>query len=286
MKLVKPSVEVWHQKDVMRQIEKIGRVCYKSEDKITNNSCYKFVNGLINRQHYAMLEHGTIYLKLSPQASIYEEELYNFFIKNPYSVCKKMYEVDANGEKRIIPAFAVTTNYRVIVENKLDVVFVTCEPTEYHERRITAHFVCNRQVSHEFVRHSVFSFAQQSTRYCNYTKGKFGNELTFIEPCWSEYRDDLNNWDDVPEDFTLFYNHLLNVEDSYKRLIRLGWKPQQAANILPNALKTELVMTGFVKDWRHFFDLRYHEVTGPAHPQAKELASQLYNIFEDEHLFV
>ena len=129
----------------------------------------------------------------------------------------------------------------------------------------------------------VFSFAQESTRYCNYSKGKFGEELTFIQPLWLD-EDLLNSYgpyhtvarDKSPE--SIFIANLNNSERDYMDLIKLGWKPQEARDILPNALKTELVMTGFIDDWKHFFELRCDSA---AHPQARELAVPLQQLFID-----
>lgn len=287
MKLIKASFEILDQgmllDDMYKHIELCGRTCYKSEDKITPRSAFPFVEQMINSKHYAMLEHGTVYLEyhIKNLSEIGEVEynnqqqilsnLINKYEENKYSIVKVNPFYDT---------CFITTNYRVIIENKwTDDLKYLCDCSVFHAKRVTVKFTCNRQVSHEFVRHRVFSFAQESTRYCNYTKGKFGDELTFIEPCWSEEREDLNVWYDVPKDFTLFYNHLLDIEDSYKCLIRLGWKPQQAATILPNTLKTELIMTGFVDDWKHFFNLRAKGTTGAPHPQAKELAEPLMNEF-------
>lgn len=115
----------------------------------------------------------------------------------------------------------------------------------------------------------VFSFAQESTRYCNYSKDKFNNELTFIEPCWEWYNP-------TRDGFSEFKTSLVNAENTYLYLIEHGWKPQQARAVLPNSLKTELVMTGFVSDWIHFFKLRNAD---SAHPQARELAKPLYEEF-------
>ena len=136
----------------------------------------------------------------------------------------------------------------------------------------------------EFVRHRVFSFAQESTRYCNYSKDKFNNEITFIMPCWMD-EEELASYgayhtvcrSKTPE--SIFIASLNNSEQDYKSLIDMGWKPQQARAVLPNSLKTELVMTGFVSDWKHFFDLRAYGVTGKPHPQASELAIPLLNEF-------
>lgn len=270
MKLINPSFEILEQGfgifDIFKHIELCGRTCYKSTDKITEASSEPFVNGMIDSKHYAMLEHGTVYLK--KRILGFDDILLHKYLTNKYS---KTFIVN--------DVVYITTNYRVITENSWnrDLKYL-CNPTEYHEKRITVKFVCNRQVSHEFVRHRVFSFAQESTRYCNYTKDKFDGQLTFIKPCWV-------NEEYVPgeykgsDQFIVFIEYLENVESTYNFMINSGWKPQQAATILPNALKTELIMTGFVSDWKHFFDLRAMGITGAPHPQAKELAEPLMNEF-------
>lgn len=299
MKLIKPSYEIWQQpcglEGVYKQIERAGRVCYKSEDKITENSAKSFVDRMIKSGHGAMLEHGTVYLAMPMETILpIEANGWGKYTKNPYSKGFKVCEVD--GQKRV----AVTTNLRVLVENGwLDDLQYICEPTEYHERRVTVHFVCDRGVSHEFVRHRVFSFAQESTRYCNYSKDKFGNELTFIIPEWCpEIREGSNKgWDPCSIYDKLYLQHLQNAENTYFALLKQWdervpdkryksgfknnpWVPQQARAILPNALKTELVMTGFVSDWKHFFSLRSKIAkTGKPHPQAQELADPLMDEF-------
>lgn len=284
MKLIKPYTEIWEQapgmEGMLRHIERCARVCYKSEDKIGEGTAEKMVEMLTKRGHTAMLEHGTVYLAMPMETIIpIEANGWGKYTKNPYSKGFKICEV--NGQKRV----AVTTNLRVLVENGwLDDLKYICEPTEYHERRITVRFVCDRGISHELVRHRVFSFAQESTRYCNYSKDKFGNETTFIEPCWldsynyngntysncfltaleaaeASYFDLLKKWDDKIPD------------KRYKTGFRNNpWTPQQARAILPNSLKTELVMTGFISDWKHFFELRTAQ---NAHPQMRELAIPL-----------
>lgn len=295
MKLIKPSFEIWEQpsglEGVYKQIERVGRVCYKSEDKIAEGTAKAFVDRMIASGHGAMLEHGTVYLKcktevinryIHPEDG--EEEDFNKLEKYEYN----SYSVTNDDGIYLY----VTTNLRVLVENDwLDDLQYICEPTEYHEKRITVHFVCDRGVSHEFVRHRVMSFAQESTRYCNYSKDKFGNELTFIEPCWLEdynYKDNTYN--------QLFIDSLRFAEAHYLDLLKKWddkipdkryktgfrnnpWAPQQARAVLPNALKTELVVTGFVSDWNHFFDLRARGTTGAPHPQAKELAEPLMKEF-------
>lgn len=295
MKLIKPSFEIWEQpsglEGVYKQIERVGRVCYKSEDKITEDSAKPFVDRMIKSGHGAMLEHGTVYLKVFNV--IENSELIDKYKSNKYSVVKEGTEVyNCHGDILYGSCKCITTNYRVLVENGwLDDLKYICEPTEYHEKRITVHFVCDRGVSHEFVRHRVMSFAQESTRYCNYSKDKFSNELTFIEPCWLEdynYKDNTYN--------QLFIDSLRFAEAHYLDLLKKWddkipdkryktgfrnnpWTSQQARAVLPNALKTELVVTGFTSDWNHFFDLRARGTTGAPHPQAKELAEPLIKEF-------
>jgi thymidylate synthase (FAD) len=289
MKLIKPSFEIWEQpsglEGVYKQIERVGRVCYKSEDKITEDSAKPFVDRMIKSGHGAMLEHGTVYLKVFNV--IENSELIDKYKSNKYSVVKEGTEVyNCHGDILYGSCKCITTNYRVLVENGwLDDLKHICKPTEFHEKRITVHFVCDRGVSHEFVRHRVMSFAQESTRYCNYSKDKFGNELTFIIPCWIKDLEEKSylahaEYHHTKEDASKqWYDVCMNSEFVYEDLIRLGWKPQEARAVLPNSLKTELVVTGFTSDWNHFFDLRARGTTGAPHPQAKELAEPLMKEF-------
>ena len=271
MKLINSKVEILEPTgytidDIYKQIEIAGRTCYKSEDKITPTSAKEFVDRMIKSGHGAMLEHGTVYLQLlgvfldpDDVDIAYGNYIVHHYINNPYSKVKIIHDEDWKANVYI------TTNYRVMVENNwLDDLFYLCNPTEYHERRYTVKFICDRGVSHEFVRHRVFSFAQESTRYCNYSKDKFGHEITYIQPCWEMQKDEEE----------LFLLQLEQAQNAYNALISSGWKPQQARAILPNALKTELVMTGFESDWKHFFELRCDTA---AHPDARKLALELYN---------
>ena len=330
MKLIKPSFEIYEQgpglEGIYEAIERAGRTCYKSQAKyqyrnphtgevyepdfkstfatgdskigitttaedfynkygvfIKESTTAKgFVDRMIASQHYAMLEHGTVYLKVPFSPAI------NKYSENPYSK-NKVYNMDSTCY--------ITTNYRVLVENRwLDDLKYLCEPTEHHERRVTVRFTTDRGVSHEFVRHRVFSFAQESTRYCNYSKDKFGNELTFIAPSWlDEYYYDGNTYTQI------FLDSLKAAESNYLDLLKKWeekipdaryktgfrnnpWTPQQARQVLPNALKTELIMTGFVQDWQHFFDLRARGTTGAPHPDAKALAEPLMQEFIKRNL--
>lgn len=265
---------------VYRQIEIAGRTCYKSEDKITPDSAKKFVERMVKSGHGAMLEHGTVYLFLTMSS----RQQYFKYCSNPYSVANSTGE----AEKGTWNGF-VTTNYRVLVENGwLDDLEYICNPGKEHEKRITVRFVCDRGVSHEFVRHRVFSFAQESTRYCNYSKDKFGKECTFIIPSWlglskgsytydypSGFTKDGNKWNSEIE-FNPFLLSLARSEATYLELIEQGWIAQQARAVLPNSLKTELIMTGTLTQWEGFFKLRDAE---SAHPQARELAEPLHAEF-------
>lgn len=311
MKLIKPKFEILEQRPgisgIYRMIELAGRTCYRSEDKITPDSAVAFVDRMIKSGHGAMLEHGTVYL-IIPFEYIDISEKFDIPIvsnivkkyqNNPYT----KWRLRDDGFSQL--AF-ITTNLRVLVENNwMDDLQYVCEPTEYHEKRITVRFICDRGVSHEFVRHRVFSFAQESTRYCNYSKDKFGNELTFIIPCWAdslalqEVKGTIINHDEYGNLIGEYYYHLTGKEEPwfkpweitpernfianlqiseqlYLELLNQGWKPQQARAVLPNSLKTELVMTGTIEQWEGFFKLRDAK---DAHPQARELAQPLHEEF-------
>lgn len=275
MKLIESSVQIIKEKDPYKMIELAGRTCYKSEDKITEDSAKEFVDRMIKLGHGAMLEHGTIYLKIRetvngniPPAMLYWRDCANRKYSKVYTQLESDSPYSANYK-----VLYVTTNLRVLVENnRIDDLEYQYEPTEYHEKRITAKFICDRGVSHEFVRHRVFSFAQESTRYCNYSKDKFNNEIVFIIPSWAE----VNKFGEIVADdnecFYHFKRSLEFAESNYFTLLNNGWKPQQARQVLPNATKTELVMTGFESDWEHFLSLR---TSKNAHPDAKKLADEL-----------
>jgi thymidylate synthase (FAD) len=319
MKLINSSVTIKEQESgingIYKQIEWAGRHCYKSLDKITENSAKEFVDRMIKLGHGAILEHGTIYLNVPEQTytETLEDEFGKFnnpnnglvdrYRKNKYS---KVNSVAADEELRKkypkvrpfkLTHHYITTNLRVIVENgwEEDLEW-QCEPTEHHEKRITAKFTCDRGVSHEFVRHRVFSFAQESQRYCNYNKDKFNNELTFIKPTWLNIpTGDYTYWDgdwcdidnmkiQLPSDNGVADNFLWclnNAGMQYRLLINKGLKPQEARAVLPNATKTELVMTGFESDWEHFFELR---CSGAAHPDARKLADELKSLMNVKNI--
>ena len=190
--------------EILKHIERCARVCYKSEDRITDGSAEKMVAALIRSGHEAMLEH------------------YSFTVK----------------------------------------------------------FICDRGVSHELVRHRIASFAQESSRYCCYAKDKFGKELTFINPCF---------WEPDSDNYARWFHEMDEAEKTYLAMIEDGATPEQARDILPISIKTEIVMTANLREWRHFFKLRAEEVTGKPHPQMleitipllKELKQKVPVVFDD-----
>lgn len=203
MKLIKPSYEILTQinrEDVLKGIEAIGRICYKSEDRITEGSASRFVDQIMDRKHDSVIEHISLSVK----------------------------------------------------------------------------FICDRGVTHELVRHRLASYSQESTRYCNYSKDKFDNQLTFILPCWFKIviegiYDYFDNGPGELGELTPEYRWLRmmqEIEMQYKTLIKDGWNPQQARSILPNSLKTEIVATANLREWKHILTLRTSQ---QAHPQMREI---------------
>lgn len=187
MKIINANVEFITPVDgaaILKRLERCGRVCYKSEAKITDTSAPAFVAGIIKRGHEAVLEHCSFTVK----------------------------------------------------------------------------FICDRGVSHEIVRHRVASYCQESTRYCNYSKDGFGSEITVIKPCFlAEDSDGMKEWKSA----------MRFAEDHYFSLLDFGCSPQEARSVLPNSLKTEVVMTANIREWRHFLKLR---CSPAAHPQMREVA--------------
>lgn len=190
MKIIEPSIEILsdvNSNEIMKNVEICGRVCYKSENRISEESSKKFIKRIIASGHESVLEH----------------------------------------------------------------------------EKITVKFICDRGISHEIVRHRIASYSQESTRYCNYSQDKFGNELTLIRPFfWKEDEKKYEIWCDV----------MKKIEDSYNELISLGAKPEEARSILPNSLKTEIVVTMNIRELRHFLKLR---TSKNAHPQMREVANKL-----------
>lgn len=285
MKLIKQSFEFINQIDfslvgIKKHIERCARVSYKSEDKITDTSYEKFVNMLESRGHDRPLEFGTVYLSRTSQ----KEDNMEWLDKYAYNPWSKFSfgngSTRINGELR--NTVYVTTNYRVIKEHHWeDDLQYLCEPTEYHHKRYTVHMILDRGVMDEFRTHVGLSHLAESTRYVNYSKKKFGSELTFIKPCWLDdeklklygpYHTVIR--DKSPE--SIFIANLNNVERDYLDLIKLGWTPQQARSVLPLSIKSELISCGFKDSWENFF---YRRDAPDAHPMAQEIAKPMHQKF-------
>jgi thymidylate synthase (FAD) len=196
MKVVPPSFKITSIVDaesMLKRIEAIGRVCYKSEDKASKETAAPFIRNIIRRGHESVIEHEAI----------------------------------------------------------------------------TVSIICDRGVTHEIVRHRIASYSQESTRYCNYAQDKFGNELTFIKPYF---------WEEGSEPYSIWYGQMAAIEEDYLKLISIGVKPEEARSILPNSLKTEIVVTMNLREWRHFFKLR---TSINAHPQMREVSIPLLKRFRE-----
>lgn len=285
MKLIKQSFEFINQTDfslvgIKKHIERCARVSYKSENKITDTSYEKFVNMLESRGHDRPLEFGTVYLSRTSQ----KEDNMEWLDKYAYNPWSKFSfgngSTRINGELR--NTVYVTTNYRVIKEHHWeDDLQYLCEPTEYHHKRYTVHMILDRGVMDEFRTHVGLSHLAESTRYVNYSKKKFGSELTFIKPCWLDdeklklygpYHTVIR--DKSPE--SIFIANLNNAEKDYLDLIKLGWTPQQARSVLPLSIKSELISCGFKDSWENFF---YRRDAPDAHPMAQEIAKPMHQKF-------
>lgn len=294
MKLINSSVEIIHQDPgligVYKQIEKAARTCYKSEDKITDDSYKKFLKMLYDRGHWACFEQGTVYLNIP--ASGFGSIRHHDYVINPYSKTA----IDGTN-------YCIVTNFRVLLENNwLDDLKYFCEPTEYHEKRICVKFILSNGIGREFTRHRAFSFMQESTRYVRYDGSKESKDITFIVPSHLDLPDAYYTyWDgdwcisynanELPnkiamsaEDNNVVSNWLFAldaVEKYYKILLNQGWSPQQARGVLNLDAKTELVMTGTISQWKEFFKLRCDKA---AHPDAQRLANLLKEQFINENL--
>lgn len=261
MKLIKQSFEFINQTDfslvgIKKHIERCARVSYKSEDKITDTSYEKFVNMLESRGHDRPLEFGTVYLDI-PTKNIERGAEYIYAVGkyslNPWSI-----------KEEVKDHAYISTNYRVIKDNHWeDDLQYLCEPTEHHHKRYTVHMILDRGVMDEFRTHVGLSHLAESTRYCNYSKDKFGNELTFIRPCW-----DIRGCN--------YIDFLQHAEWGYFRMLKNGWTPQQARSILPLGIKSELISCGFEDAWENFFKRRD---APDAHPMVQEIANPMHKEF-------
>lgn len=279
MKLIKQSFQFVNQegftlKDIYKHIEYCARVSYKSQDKITDTSYKKFVIMLKSRGHDRPLEFGTVHLKMSsPQF----DALQMLLIKNKvYNDCWIKYNVIDTEKESIC---YITTNYRYYMElcryDRGVSEYLDPSDNPLYPRRYTVHMILDRGVMDEFRTHVGLSHLAESTRYCNYSKDKFNNEVTFIQPSWVPK---LISLEALPQLDTTwdFYNALFVAETRYLSLLDKGWTPQQARSVLPLCIKSELISCGFEDAWKNFFKRRD---APDAHPMAQEIAKPMHEEF-------
>ena len=277
MKLIKQSFEILEQKDfsligIKKFIERCGRVCYKSEDRITDDSYEKFVNMLEKRDHARPLEFGTVHLKMYIS---YLRKLRDILCIN------KMWNNGWIKYHYIGKLAYVTTNYRyylsiIKVCPDIQKSFDT-QDDKLYPKRYTVHFITSRGVMDEFRTHVSLSHLAESTRYCNYSKDKFDNEITFIKPCWFNLPTDYAVYGG-DNDSDYFMQALEDSENWYLSLLKEGWTPQQARSVLPLGIKSELISCGFEDAWENFF---YRRCANDAHPMAREIAIPLQKRFKE-----
>ena len=302
MQAIKAYTQIYGDIDgqeILKKIERCGRVCYKSEGKIEEGSAEKFVSNIIKRGHEAVLEH----------ASFIVETNIDFYVETKYVISDLEETTDfisflrfTNDRRPIISgnvrAWRSFFNMVLTTYGKLPIVtekFIKNNPLVFPEfqnasfkiygaaddfkilnvsdlqteneklthQDVTVKFVVDRGVSHEIVRHRIASYCQESTRYCDYSKEDFGSEITFIIPHYLDYKSEAwNTWK----------NTMKACEDAYFKLLDIGLLPQEARAVLPNSLKTELIMTANLCEWRNFFKLR---TANAAHPQLREVTRPL-----------
>lgn len=266
------------EEELYKFLEVITRVCYKSEDKITENSYINFMKSLLNKSHTSSLEHGTIYLIFK------NTNIWNKYINNPYS----KYFVNKDGV-----AF-VTTNYRVLVDNNWlgDLNYITL-PTPNHYLRVTFKVQCARAIATEFLRHRVLSFIQESTRFTKYV-----DNLIFIKPFWcnapeGEYTcEDVYKMFDITDDELkeeMFLYSLCCIEENFKILLKKKARPQEIRDILPLCFKTDIYISGFIEDFlgnplknKGVVPLRTHS---SAHPDIRSLALSMDKLIREDNNF-
>lgn len=268
MKLIKQSFQFVNQKgftlkDIYKHIEYCARISYKSQDKITDTSYEKFVNMLESRGHDRPLEFGTVHLKM-PESEF--RSLIDILTSSrTYNDSWMHYKVVETWEEGY--TVYVTTNYRYykLMWNQMNTLSEYFDKTdsEYYPKRYTVHMILDRGVMDEFRTHVGLSHLAESTRYCNYSKDKFGNELTFIQPCW-----DIRG--------SNYIDFLQHAEWGYFRMLKNGWTPQQARSILPLGIKSELISCGFEDAWENFFKRRD---APDAHQMAQEIANPMHKEF-------
>lgn len=279
MKLIKQSFEILEQKDfsligIKKFIERCGRVCYKSEDRITDDSYEKFVNMLVKRDHARPLEFGTVHLKIS-SGMLFEEFLQDLVDCELYNPAWIKYKE--------LPEYTyITTNYRhylqIIKKCPYIAEYFTEQDNCYYPSRYTVHMVLSRGVMDEFRTHVGLSHLAESTRYCAYNKNKFNNEVSFVIPNWVN-TNCPNKEQEGPSVASMEWSAaMLDTENSYMNLIRMGCTAQEAREVLPLSVKSELISCGFEDAWSNFF---YRRCAKDAHPMAREIAIPLQKRFKE-----
>ena len=271
MKLIQQSVEEIYQEgfdlvSIKKHIEKCARISYKSEGNITESSYEKFVDNLTNHNHSRPLEFGTIHLKMDPFA--YDNLINKLINKGMFNqLWLKAYESSISHKVYI------TTNYRYYLDIlkyfPIYELYVTPEDDGLFPKRHTIKFVTNRAIMDEIRTHIGLSHLAESTRWCNYSKDKFNNELTFIIPPY------VNTKVDTDSNSIKWSDTVYNCEQSYLKLLQDGWKPQEARDVLPLSIKSELVSCGFEDVWSNFI---YRRSDKAAHPMVKELSDSIKNL--------
>ena len=297
MKLINQNVEEWYcgytLPEIWSHIAKCARVCYQSEPRNNEETDEEFVKRVILRNHsleeigksrglqlklhLSVLEHGTVYLDIPCEEDTAEGIMIlsrNKYSNHTYGCGIKCY---------------ITTNMRAIVEQNLTKYLkYICSPTRLHSLRTTFNITTDIGVARELARHRTHSISEESTRYCNYSKDKFDNELTFIKPyclndeklkLYGDYHTVIR--DKSPE--SIFIANLNNVERDYLDLIKLGWTPQQARQILPLSSKVQTIHTAFESDWAEFISLRADACSGSVHPNMKVIANKIKCLISKEN---
>ena len=335
MKIINAGYKLIEEPSITKKIEKVARVCYKSEDKIADGTDIKMIQNLLKRQHTAMLEHASIILEVGEQEYMLIETIrnmmeniiedgeqnrkcylrytnstsdgdnYRYFVSGNIRAWYEfmMYANSVNGlPKRLyniindnvnnifdidVDAFDVDTFDYIYDEDDFyakvvtDMNQLTDEERMVHET-FSVLFTVDRGVTHELVRMRDCSFAQESTRYCNYNLGKFGNEITVILPCFFDTGMGTASNSLVYEEWK---HSCETAERSYFKLLEYGAKPQEARDVLPTSVKADIVMTTNLQEWRHIFNLRACDSTGPAHPQMAEVMIPLFKEMREKYPF-
>lgn len=302
--------------NVMKHIERCGRICYKSEDRITQGSAEKFCASLIQRGHTSVLEHANLIFRMNRPVYYWWVRLIQLADSHSYYLRYTRTGTSTDNSESFvisgnvrawrdaihffntkyeitwpIPIVKCFQNYGVLFEDLFDERYVAeydfiddgaMQPTselDLNKEEWPIHgtkticFTCDRGISHELVRHRTASFSQESTRYCNYSKGQFGGEITVIKPLF---------FDESSPVYRIWKNDCVLSETMYFDLLNEGYSPQEARSVLPNSLKTEVVMTDTYAHWHHFLELRTPKA---AHPQMREIAIPLLKDFQKESSF-